>query len=198
MELQAGYRFRAAPHFHLDLHWSDRIRLSGGGSAPPGWRPATDAELALLVEDPVAGAPATQSSQLFTIPAHLRSQWWVVADGLTDTPMGDSPAYQGFVRAVASFLAFKGLPLPGRCAFDVVLSPGKARTFSPGLDAGGAGQTAPLSSTVACVNLGDGPVSLVFLNLPADRLRAILEAGPDYPRVRLFLEPGEGVWLPPG
>ena len=63
---------------------------------------------------------------------------------------------------------------------------------------------------VALINLGGGPASLVFINLPPARLaellheqsadpgvvRRFLTAFPDYPLVRLTLGPAEGIWLP--
>jgi hypothetical protein len=219
MQLEAGYRFRTAPRFHCAFRWPERLRLNDGvDAADPGlrprpvWRPPTEVELALLVDDPDDAGPArAEHIQTFTLPEHLRARWWQVAEQLTEAPADDSPAYRAFVNDVASFLGFKGLPLPPRAVFDVVLSP-------PGPPVADRPAAVP-SAVVAGINLGDGPTSLVFLNLPPARLAVLLQpraevgehpgappglarrfltAHPDYPLVRLLLEPGEGVWLPAG
>lgn len=230
MELQAGYRFRTAPRFHRSVQWSDRICLNNGvDSADPrllplsGWRPATNAELSLLVDDSEAGEPLSDSLlghiHTFALPGHLHSRWWTVANQLTELPVGDSVDYWNFVRDIASFLGFKGLPLPPRCAFDVVLS-SSGKNVQPRLSEDLRDTSAISSLILATINLGDGPASLVFLNLPQARMAELLNsrekkgksnenlsgsalafqfltAFPNYPLIRLSLEPGEGVWLPP-
>jgi hypothetical protein len=208
MRLQAGYRFRGAPQFHRAFAWPDRIRLNGGVNAAdpalsprPDWRPATAEELSLLVDDTDGEAAAAADPagylQAFSLPRHLHERWWELADQLAAGPMEELPAYQTFAREVASFLGFKGLPLPPRCTFDVVLAP-----------AGAAPDRPPM---IALINLGGGPASLVFVNLPPARLAQLLQeqaadpgvvrrfliAFPDYPLVRLTLGPAEGIWLPP-
>jgi len=82
-----------------------------------------------------------------------------------------------------------------------------------------AGAVAPSAPVIARVNLGDERTALIFLNLRGSRITEMVndqresrkaaiatEEGdpvcsflahfPDYPLVRLFLDPGEGVWLP--
>jgi hypothetical protein len=218
MRLESGYRFRGAPRFHRAFRWADRLCVNGGvdPSDPalpprPDWRAATAEELALLADDtdsPPEVSDATDALQTFSLPRHILSRWLEVAGGLAGGPAGEPPGYRQFARDVASLLTFKGLPLPPRCAFDVVLAPASAPP-----PPGSRPSAADGPRVVALVSLGDAPTSLAFLNLPPPRLAALLPdstadpgadvarrflaAFPDYPLVRLTLGPGEGVWLPP-
>jgi hypothetical protein len=245
MKLQAGYRFRTASRFHNSSSWEDCLCINSGVnpsdphlSPRSDWRPLTETEKSLLLDEinSIASVEDTavdriaESIQTFAIPDYLRSRWWEVAELFTANPVLESRAYQQFVCDVTAFLRFKGLPLPPRCAVEVVLSsvgsvpvpesecPQLARpktTISDEITQ----SVATSSKTVAEINLGDDPVSLVFLNLsptrlaeflnsptedtfatkqtsPPDLVRQFLTANPDYPLIRLTLRAGEGVWLP--
>ncbi len=210
MRLEAGYRFRGAPRFHRAFDWSDRLRLNSGVNAAdpaltpqPDWRSPTAQELAILVDEADSGsAQSAERLQTFSIPTHLQSRWWELAEQMAAGGTGQPPGYQEFAHEVASFLEFKGLPLPPQCTFDVVLAPSAMATATP-----------DRLPPVALINLGGSPASLIFVNLPPERLaqmvqpqstepgttspaRQFLTAFPDYPLVRLSLEPGEGIWLP--
>jgi hypothetical protein len=212
MQLEPGYRLRVAPRFHSPTPWADRVCLGAtawqdGRPLPEtAWRPATGAELSVLLAEDAAGAE--QDFSVFTVPDRLRALWWELAGS------SDTPDIEPLARAVAEFAHFKGLPLPGRCVCDVVLTP-------PGQALIGAGGTAAGSEPAAGINLGDERTAVVLLNLPPSRLRELLDIRsrdegsgeplsgwplarrflsefPTYPLLRLSLEPGEGVWVPPG
>jgi hypothetical protein len=206
MELEPGYRLCVAPRFHVPPAWPERIRLSGGVA---GWRPATDAEIALLLAEAPPGEDAWQRHVcLFAIPAHLRSRWWEMAARQVEERSAGTPDITEFARAVADFARFKRLPLPPRCSFEVVLTP-------PGQASTRRGDAAASPPTVAAINLGDERGSVVLINLPPSRLGELrrarggavmpgdqtprsLSSSLAYPLVRLFLEPGEGFSLPAG
>jgi hypothetical protein len=185
------------------------------------WRPPTDDELSVLLADSVPSTfsrLAPEHAGIFTIPSHLREGWWVVAeDG--DTPEGNTEEYDRFVVTTIDFLHFKQLPLPQRCRFDLVASrPGQVATRLDAEELAGMMPAANADNSagrlVAMINLGDEPTHLALLNLGVSQVRALLgeradDAGtpgaayrqffaafPDYPLIRVGLEPSEGLWLP--
>lgn len=233
MDLEADYRLGSAPLFQNAFPWPERIRLgrmierAGNYFPAPEWRPATSAELALLLaETAAADRPAAEiwneRISLFSIPEHIRSRWWRTAG----RPEGPAAGVEELARAISDFALFKNMPLPPRCTFDVVLSaPGQAAPPPEAADAPGVNPAVrlPVSEQearapqrlIAAVNLGDERSSVVFLNLHRARMARILSAGeprprreaaclaprfwaafPTYPLVRLFLDPGEGIWFP--
>jgi hypothetical protein len=183
--LEAGCRFCNAPRFHATATWPERLRLNGGvvrdgdRYVPEGtWRPPTEAELALLVAPGEAGEESWEERAcVFAVPDHLRSLWWDLVAVAPDRPPDVAP----LARAFADFAQFKKMPLPPRCAFDVVVTPPR--------------RPAAVGPFVAGVNLGDAPTSLIMLNR-SPTIRFFADS-PGYPLVRLDLGPGEGVWLPP-
>jgi hypothetical protein len=133
---------------------------------------------------------------------------------------GRDDAYRRFVAAVLEFLRFKRLPLPARCAADLVASRPDLRgtRLDPGTGAlSGLGFSTPASPrVVGMINVGDGTTHLVWLNVAAQGMRARLaqdgapdlpplspsdlvsrffDSYPDYPLTRVSLDPGEGVWF---
>lgn len=221
-QLEAGLLFRVAPRFHCVPDWPARLRVNGGATSLAGaivahddWRAADAAELALLVasDEAVRDAPTLD---LLTIPAQLRGRWWDLASA---DPTDPAAACAAFLGELLELFRFKRLPLPERCAGSVVASrPGLRSTrlrpdgkqlaglACSDLASGAGGVGAPL-----CVlNLGDEATHLVLLNLgPLDLRRRLPdrvgteqlldefhERHPQYPLVRVRLEPGDGVWMP--
>jgi hypothetical protein len=186
----------------------------------PTWRSVTDADLAVLAETPGGeGQPEDslweQHFCLFALPDHLRASWWDLAAQQVEMGPGRRPDLDAFARAIAAFLQFKKMPLPIPCTFDVVLTTPQQGALGLDDPDGISGEPAP-PRTVACINLGDEQTSLVLLPLsrslreemlrsgvtegpssPLGRTHSFLATFPSYPLVRLFLEPGEGVWFPP-
>jgi hypothetical protein len=225
MNLLPGYPLVVAPFFHLNADWPARLLVSAGVAKEQGrfvprppWRAPTADEMAVLVPDFV---PANQEEldgglSLFALPEHLQSTWWdIVARSLQ--------GFDAFVRDVAELLAFKGLAVPEGAHFDLVASkPGQP---SLGWNAAGtrpeglAFDQSREGRVWGGINLGDEAVSVVLVNLAAKQMHDLLagrfpdvpaaanldELGerflthlPDYPPVRLCIEPGEGYRLPAG
>lgn len=229
--LCAGMRIAVAPRFHVAADWAARLEVNGGlesgdsGCFPrPDWRRVDEGDIATLVQEaPAAGAalPA-DTGGLFTLPQHVADLWWKAAEEV-EAGSAAGGGYQRFVDESVAFLRFKQLPLPDSCSFDVRVS--QAGQRSTRLDATGSRlcglgfgslAQAPHRSTIAWVNLGDEDTHLVYLNLPAKRMRELAAASgqrldaatdeellprfaaavPRYPLVRLRLAPGEGLWFP--
>ena len=211
--LKPGIRLVNAPRFHSVRPWIDRLSLNSGVVHNAGrilarddWRPLTPEELALLT---ATGGDLAEALVLFNIPERLHARWWVlVAD-----ESGDA-AFQEFGREVIEFLQFKQLPLPAKCTVSAVVHvPGLASTKP---NAGGLTADPACAGMLAGINLSDEEATLVFLNLGAVHLAALvpklslettgeslreqahafLTAGSDYPVIRVALQPGEGFWLP--
>jgi hypothetical protein len=198
MRLESGYRFCNAPRFHLPLPWADRIRVNGGGlwadgrwQADDSWRPATDAELAVLLGEGMSESAVWEDAvTAFAIPAHLQSMWWDLA-AAAET---GEPDLGPFAQAFVEFGQFKRLPVPPRSRFEVVVTP-------PGRPIAYWEAVTQSHHEVAGVNLGDERTSVILLNRKPEAcpggVAAFLQAYPAYPLVRVLLEPGEGLWFPP-
>jgi hypothetical protein len=92
--------------------------------------------------------------------------------------------FDAFTLALARFLTFKGLEVPDNATFDLLVSkPAQPSTSWPGRTPWGV------------INLGEEPTSVVFINQPAEQPLTLC---PDYPPVRLRVEPGEGLRFPAG
>lgn len=235
--LRDGFRIAKAPRFHDPSALSDRICINSGTIEAEGvflprpeWRAPTETELALLVADGPAAPenPTASHLCLFSIPEHLRSRWWTLAEGGLEQAEAWVPA---FAREVASFLQFKGLPIPAGCAFDVVVTeagqPATRADSASGERLGLGFDLAPtlpwppddagdLPRILGGINLGDEETAIAFVNLLAPAIaealagsggdvatigtlaRRFLSRTPDYPLVRVTLRPGDAYWLPRG
>jgi hypothetical protein len=192
--LRPGFPLVVAPQFHLPIDWSQRLLLGTGleregeGFFPQtGWRVPDESELKLLVLD--AALPFERQALpnclcLFHLPQHLIAAWCRVLENAEEQGRMPPDRFDAFVAQVVGFLAFKELPVPEGARFDLLLS-------KPGLPS-------VLEDEVARprlwggMNLGDEATSLVFINL-APQNPALC---PDYPPVRLRIDPGEGFRLP--
>jgi hypothetical protein len=192
--LEDGCRIATAPRFSIEpaWAWSKRLRINSGVREDdgrffpnPDWRPATDAELAVLVEGPhrLQHEFPIQDLCLFAITEHLRSRFWSLAQGgLGGSAEGDD-WFPRFARELAEFARFKGLPLSPSCTFDLKVSQagqpstridaaaGDARLAGLDLDRPDSGPR-PLGG----INLGDEPTGLVILNLGPASIRERLAA----------------------
>jgi len=190
MELQPGLRIGLGSRFHSDLPWQERLRLNSGTAtdgaerfARPDWRPATSAELAILLAGSGQGS-WERDCCLLRFPEHLRRLWWDRAAEELLTQMGELSGYETFLREVAAFARFKGVPLLPASRYDILARPPGQR--SP------LGKDTDPARLIALVNLGDEPTGMVLWNRPVDL------APMDYPLVRVLLQPGDGCWLPAG
>jgi hypothetical protein len=199
MQLESGYRFCNAPRFHLAPPWAQRLRVNRGmvrtadcWQPDDAWRPATEAELRVLLGEGLSEPPLWEKAvAAFVIPAHLRARWWEVAAAGEE----EDPNLEPFARAFAEFAQFKRLPLPPRCSFSVLVTP-------PGQPASLSEAASRPRRAAAGVNLGDERTAVVVCNLVPDAcpggVTEFLQACPDYLLLRVWLEPGEGLWFPAG
>jgi hypothetical protein len=188
MTLRAGCRLAVAPHFHLPLDSSARLRLGDGIDEEAGrffprapWRAVAAEELALLTG---ADAPADESLLLFQLPQHLRAEWWRLLEQSGDAASGTLPGFETFAACVEDFLAFKQLPLPEAVRCEAVVGRPGQRSLRWDAEAGcPAGMSCNLAPWTAWplaenepprlwggVNLGDEATSLVFVNLSCRQL----------------------------
>jgi hypothetical protein len=192
-------------------------------SADLAWHPASESQLDALVTSKSPEDAWRRDICLFAIPEHLRAKWWEMAARQIETLPTRLDGMEPFARAVAEFAQFKRVPLPRQCAFDVTLtSPDQGSIEKP--SAGQVPRrswvveaTDGSSPLVARINLGDERTALIFLNLSrsrmaemlklqghkaaaatetSDQVDAFLSIFSGYPLLRLFLDPGEGIWLP--
>jgi hypothetical protein len=217
MTHQPDCRFAVAPHFHLPIDWSRRLlvgaeveEVDGAFFATASWRPPTPEELAVLVQaaaEPMSPEDLDACVCLFGLPRHLQSRWWLLLEQAARV-LGDGrlPGFEAFVSQLLDFLAFKDLPVPEGARCDVVVHAGPAASRPVGLQCS-LGPSAPWPGAQDLgrrrlwggINLGDEQTSVVL------RTRTCRPPGaerghrlPDYPTVRLTLEPGQGYRLPRG
>jgi hypothetical protein len=199
MTLQSGCRFVVAPHFPPRADWPRLLIGAGvqeadGGFFPlPTWRPPTAAERDLLIggaDRPTDAAELQDSVCLFQLPGHLRSQWWTLLEPAAGAlGIGPLPGFDGFVRNVVEFLAFKELPIPAGTRCTVVVSNPAQHSVSWGLPtAAPVGMRCNLPPSTpwpmddehprphlwGAINLGDEQTSVVMINLPCRQLHADL------------------------
>lgn len=216
-------RFHDRLAWDTRLAVNDGSERRGDAQFPqPNWRSVSDDERQLLVDQCAADTLPADCAGLLVIPEHVRQTWWDAAEQ-SESLEGELPGYQRFVTQLVEFLSFKRLPLPAQCSFDVVASrPEQSSTrVNPSTQAlAGLAHSAaglpPLGAhlrTLAFINLGDEATHLVLCNLGRDDLHAFvpperapadtrgltaefLRLYPDYPLIRIRLEPGDGLWLP--
>jgi hypothetical protein len=206
--LHPGIPVIAAPRFHIDGVWPERLSLNSGVAIDDryiyprtDWRPPTQSELELITKN---NADPTSTIQLFSITDRLRAQWWSLAAESSSEAGLESAAFQKFAKDVLEYLLFKRMPVPSDCDFEVLLTaPGQ-----PSVQLNASGLLAEQTTAVLLggINLSDEDASMVFLNLRGnlsattniDERRSFLLENRDYPLTRVVLRPREGYWLPNG
>ena len=132
-----------------------------------GWRAARADELATICAD-------DGDVSIIGIPRHLLKLWWSIAE--TD----DVTGFEGYARELAEYFAYKNWSLPATPLMEVVASGGKRDNrlapSNPMRFGSGVG------TLLACINLDDENAAIA--------LKA--EQG----RIRVILEPGEGLLMP--
>jgi hypothetical protein len=133
-----------------------------------GWRPATANELAAICAD-------DGDVSIIGIPQHLLKRWWSLAE-TDDLTTG----FEGYAREIAEYLAYKNWIVRANLLMTVVASGGKRdKALIPSNPMRfGTG----VGTLIACINLDDENAAIA--------LKA--ESG----RIRIILEPGEGMMLP--
>jgi hypothetical protein len=133
-----------------------------------GWQAATANELAAMCAEDGDVA-------IIGIPGHLLKRWWSLAESDLMTV-----GFEGFAYEIALYFQYKSWKLPAVPLMEVVASGGKRDEAlipsNPMRFANGVG------TMVACINLDDENAAIA--------LKA--ESG----RIRIILEPGEGLMFP--
>jgi hypothetical protein len=191
--LQPGIPLTVFPTFHMPIDLRDRLLLSAGvdrhGDAfvpRPPWRRPDEREMRCLCADVASSSidALRDAVCLFHLPRHLRLAWGTILDRALETGLAKLTGFDAFVADVSRFLAFKEMPVPDGAAVDLVVNkPGNPTWLV----------AEPIDAWWGGVNLGDEPTSLVYVNV-SDSMRRALP--PDYPAVRLRIDPGEGFRLP--
>ena len=147
---------------------------------------------------------------MIAIPKHLLKRWWSLAEAGDGNLTKISAGFENYAREVAEYFNYKNWTLPADAVMEVVVSDG-ARDAAEvdgvttlGLQSSRATSfSAGVGTMLACINLGDENVAIVLgaessgqacdqagesANVCAEKLA----------RIRVILESGEGVMLPPG
>jgi len=155
-----------APRYQCRLTLAERLQ----GFRSKGWRPATANEL------PAWCADGGGDLSIVGIPGHLLKRWWSLAE-TEDFTSG----FEGYAREMVEYLTYKNWIKPGPFLMTVVASAGNHDSAlvpsNPMQFSGGA-----VGAMVACINLDDENAAIAFE----------VESG----RIRVILEPGEGVLFP--
>jgi hypothetical protein len=133
-----------------------------------GWRAATANELAAMCAD-------DGDLSIIGIPGHLLKRWWSLAEA-DDFTTG----FEHYARDMAEYLTYKNWIEPGHLLMTVVASGGKhdrAPVLSNPMRFGVA-----VGTMIACINLDDE--------------NAAIAVKADSGRIRIILEPGEGLMFP--
>ena len=132
-----------------------------------GWRTVNAKELAAICAD-------DGDVSIIGIPQHLLKRWWSMAE--TD----DVTGFEGYARELVEYFAYKNWSLPATPLMEVLASVGRRdkRLVPSNPMRFGSG----VGTLFACINLDDENAAIA--------LKA--ELG----RIRIILEPGEGLLMP--
>jgi hypothetical protein len=160
-----------AARYQSPLTLAQRLQVDSNG-----WRPVNTEELAAICpRDGQAGDVC-----VIAIPRHLLKQWWKLAQSSDGDQTQIAAGFKAYAREVAAYFEYKNWTLPPDAVMEVLVSDTKresrlqlsqATRFS-----GGVGKL------LACINLGDESLAIVL--------------GAESARIRVILEPGEGLMLP--
>ncbi len=132
-----------------------------------GWRTVNAKELATICAD-------DGDVSIIGIPQHLLKRWWNMAE--TD----DVTGFEGYARELVEYFAYKNWSLPATPLMEVLASVGRRdkRLVPSNPMRFGSG----VGTLIACINLDDENAAIA------------LKAEPG--RIRIILEPGEGLLMP--
>ena len=134
------------------------------------WRAASADELAAMCAD-------DSDVSVLAIPGHLLKRWWSLAESDHITK-----GFEGYAREIAEYFEYKNWILPANAVMEVVgsdgqrdraLIPSRPMRFSSGV-----------GTLLACINLDDKNLAIAL--------------GAESARIRVILEPGEGLMMPAG
>jgi hypothetical protein len=142
-----------------------------------GWRAAETDELAAMCR---ADGQSSDVS-IIAIPKHLLKRWWQLAESSDGDLTHITAGFEGYAREIAEYFEYKNWTLPPSAVMEVLVADGEResalQTSQATRFSGGVGKLS------ACINLGDENLGIVL--------------GAEPVPIRVMLEPGEGVMLPP-
>ena len=162
-----GFRICHAARYQGRLTLAQRVQVFEFGQ----WRPATAEELAAICAGVGEGAVS-----VIGIPGHLLKRWWKLAESDPG-----SKGFEVFGADIATYFVYKEWPLQAPLLIEVVGSedePDKALMQSRDMRLGGG-----VGTVLACINV--------------EEENAAVALGTESGRIRVILEPGEGLMLPP-
>lgn len=168
MKQAPGFRICDAPRYQSPLTLAERVQVFDSSA----WRPASADELAAMCAD-------DGDLSVIGIPRRLLKQWWSLAESDDDAL---AQGFEGFGREIAEYFEYKNWSWPALALLEVVASeshrdraliPSRPMRFSSGV-----------GTLLACINLDDKNLAIALGSVSA--------------RIRVILEPGEGLMLPEG
>lgn len=160
-----------APRYQSPLTLAQRLQIDSNG-----WRLPTAEELAAIC--PRDGEPGDVS--VIAIPRHLLKQWWKLAEASDGDPTQVAAGFKGYAREVAAYFEYKSWTLPPDAVMEVLVSDTERESASQPSQA--TGFSGGVGKLLACINLGDQSLAIAL--------------GAENARIRVMLEPGEGLMLP--
>ena len=204
MKPSSYYRIGHAARYQSRLTLGERLQVFDS----TGWRPASASELAAASSD--NGTPLRTEVAVIAIPKHLLKRWWSLAEAGDGNLTDISAGFENYAREVAEYFNYKNWMLPADAVMEVVVSDGERNpaevdgVTTLGLQSSRATRfSAGVGTTLACINLGDANAAIVLGAGSSGQAgdQAGEEANPcaeKLARIRVILEPGEGVMLPAG
>ncbi len=168
MKQAPGFRICDAPRYQSRLTLAERVQVFDS----TGWRAGNADELASMCAD-------DGDLSVIGIPRRLLKRWWSLAES------GDDALAQGFEGLgceIAEYFKYKNWNWPELALLEVVaaeshrdkaLVPSNPMRFCNGV-----------GTLLACINLDDKNLAIAL--------------GPESARIRVILEPGEGLTMPTG
>ncbi|MGC2492251.1 hypothetical protein [Candidatus Binatus sp.] len=155
-----------APRYQGRLTLAERLQIRNS----TGWRAVNAKELSATCADDGGDL------SIIGIPGHLLKRWWSLAEAEDFTS-----GFECYAREMVEYLTYKNWIKPGEFLMTVAASGGnhdRALVPSNPMRFGGGA----VGALVACINLDDEKAAIAFK----------AESG----RVRVILEPGEGLLFP--
>ncbi len=168
MKQAPGFRICDAPRYQSRLTLAERVQVFDS----TGWRPASADELAAM-------CAGDGDLSVIGIPRRLLKRWWSLAESGDDAL---AQGFEGFGREIAEYFEYKNWSWPVLALMEVVgsdgrrdraLIPSRPMRFSSGV-----------GTLLACINLDDKNLAIAL--------------GPESARIRIILDPGEGLMMPAG
>jgi len=165
-----GFRICHAARYQSRLTLAERLQAFHDAA----WRTVSASELTALTNS----ERSARDVSVIAIPKHLLKRWWSLVESDKD---GLDAGFRLYSREIAEYLNYKGWALPPGALMEAVAIDQARET--PWMKSSAATRFANgLGTLLAVINLGDEELGMVL--------------GDESVRIRIILEPGEGVMLP--